>query len=377
MTRVRLRNTAILLAGILLFLWMTLRGALVAKGAARGLALCRSALIPSLFPFLVLCDLLIRLRAEGGFSPFSRTVSGLFGISRAAATALLSGFLCGFPNGTTAGIFLYEQGEISKKELQRISLFANMPSGAFIIATVGRGLFGQSAVGVVLFLITLFSACCIGLSLRFFKDPAAKATKPTPHLSLAGPFSEHFTKSIRAATVTLAGICACLVFFSAVQELICALPFVAGLPATLRVLLLGSLEMTSGIFLATALPAETAFVTIAFLLGFSGISIFVQFLALCENVKLRFLPAFCAKLLHGILNALFAKLFLLLFSPTLLVTRPTFNNLFAPRHRLFTAFVPCALCLGILSVGAAFSYLFLSRRSRKALQKKQKEKEMS
>ena len=103
----------------------------------RGLKLCVSTVIPSLFPFMVVSELIV----AGGFAEsvgafFKKPARLLFGISGEGASAFLLGTLCGFPIGTRVAISLYERGRISREELSRLVCFSNNPSSAFVISAV-------------------------------------------------------------------------------------------------------------------------------------------------------------------------------------------------------------------------------------------------
>ena len=74
-------------------------------GMTRGLKLCVSTVIPSLFPFMVLSELIV---SSGAVVPvgklLSRPFRWLFGIRGEGSVAVLLGALCGFPVGAKSAV---------------------------------------------------------------------------------------------------------------------------------------------------------------------------------------------------------------------------------------------------------------------------------
>ncbi len=136
-----------------------------------------------------------------------------------------------------------------------------------------------------------------------------------------------FTGSVKRGFSTLLQVSAFLLFFAAVIGCLSALPGFGALPPFCRALIAGGLEMTSGISLAAStLPPETAFLLTAFLSGFAGLSVCLQLFSVTEGTDLRILPYVLAKTAHGVLNAVFAALYLALRRPE-----------FTPAHGVFAA----------------------------------------
>lgn len=291
---------------------------LAMDGVRRGLSLCTETLFPSLFPFLVLSELLVAMHAGEILSRlFSRPVSRLFGLSGNATAALLLGSLCGFPTAMTTGAALYRNGEIRKKELQRLLLFANNPSSGFLIGAVGEALFGNRRAGVVLYVITLFSSLLIGIFLHvFFGAATEKSDNIPPYVQRKSLSPGDFTGSVKRGFSTLLQVSAFLLFFAAVIGCLSALPGFSALPPIFRALFAGGLEMTSGISLAAStLSPESAYLLTAFLTGFAGLSVCLQLFSVSEGTELRLLPYLAAKTVHGLLNTGFAALYLYLRKP--------------------------------------------------------------
>lgn len=362
-----IRSGTFFVLGIFFLILLLTHTDLAMDGVRRGLSLCAETLFPSLFPFLVLSELLVAMQAgEILGRVFSRPVRCLFGLSGNAAAALLLGTLCGFPTAMSTGAALYERGEIGKAELQRLLLFANNPSSGFLIGAVGEALFGNRRAGLALFCITVTSSVLIGIFLRLvFGAPAEKSENNPPYVVRKGLSPSDFTGSVRRGFSTLLQVAAFLLFFSAVIGCLRAIPAFSALPSCLSVLFAGILEMTSGISLSVStLSAETAFLLTAFFSGFAGLSVCLQLFSVCEGKELRLLPYLLSKTVQGGLNLALAKLYLLLAKPELVLAKGVFAAGGGGVPSGWRLFLPSLAVL--LVCGAGYFYLRQKRKSPKA-----------
>lgn len=312
---------AVLLALFCLFLLalLLLQTDAAIDGARRGLTLCCETLLPSLFPFLVFSELLVASGAGEALGRFAcAPLQALFGLSGAGAVSLALGSGCGFPVGSATALAYRRQGAMSKEELQRVTLFANNPSSGFLIAAVGAGLFGSKRAGIALFLITLTSAAVIGLFLRFLLGKVPQIPQTPSDGARNGLSVETFTGSVRRALFTFLQIAALVVFFSSVATATVSLIGFLEPPALFAVLLHGALELTGGAAAATAmLPPRAAFLAVAFLASFSGLSVCLQIHTLTEGEGTRMSAYLLAKTAQGLVALTLAEGYLLIARPAL------------------------------------------------------------
>ena len=145
-------QTAVLCIMALFLLCLLLKNSEIAVDYMRsGLRLCASTVIPSLFPFMVISELLV----SSGISNYpkgyrKKAASRFWGIPNEAFPAVFLGALCGFPVGAKTVISLYDSGRLSRSEVARLLVFCNTPSPSFLISAVGVSLFGNRSFGVFL-----------------------------------------------------------------------------------------------------------------------------------------------------------------------------------------------------------------------------------
>lgn len=271
----------------------------------RGLTLCARTVIPSLFPFMVLSELLVSSGAGEAFGRlFSRLMQWLFGLSGAGASAVFLGSMCGFPVGAKTAVGLLDRNAISKTECEHLLTFINNPGSAFLITAVGMTLYGNRRLGVLLYATVLGTGFFVGFLARFFLR-RGEAPSEHPHfpsgLHVGGV--ETFTGAISGAATAMLTVCAYVIFFSALTGALgCAMGNGGRGGEGGYVLLSGILEMTGGISLAATLsdPRWGLILTAAFA-GWSGISVHCQIMTLCGGRGLSFKPYLLAKALQGLL----------------------------------------------------------------------------
>ena len=147
-----------------------------AMGAMRdGLKLCGNVIVPSLFPFFVLSSLVVELGMSRYLGRmFQPVMAPLFRVNGACASALALGFVGGYPVGARTAISLYQNGQCSKTEAERLLAFCNNSGPAFIFGVVGAGVFGSGALGLLLYLVHMAASllveagCAVTITLRSY-----------------------------------------------------------------------------------------------------------------------------------------------------------------------------------------------------------------
>jgi len=334
------------------------------NGVRKGLSLVLETLIPSLFPFLVLSELVVRFRVGERIAvPLSRPLRRMFGTTRAGSVAIVIGFLCGMPVGSAAARTLYEQGKIGKRELQRILLFANIPGSGFLIGGVGSALFGDARAGIALFCIIASTSIFAGILLHLLGGSLPEMSNIPLYVTKNSQSLTDFTNGVSRALQNLLQVIAFVLFFSCLSECLSELAEALSPPTVIRVILCGILEMTSGISTAvTSLPVGTAFCVCAFLAGFSGISVFFQIFSILEKENPPISPYLLSKLLQGGFSALLAKLYLRLARPSFLEGISVFGDSF--KEHVGSLPLPCGALLPLLLLLLATALLFAFKKAK-------------
>lgn len=121
-----IKNILTLLFALLLIWGMLVFPSLSVHFALSGLNLWFTKMIPSLFPFMVVSGILIRMNLVKPLcTPFTGLFSRLFGVGADGTFCILIGFLCGFPMGAKVISDLYNKGEMSLEEAEYLLSFCN------------------------------------------------------------------------------------------------------------------------------------------------------------------------------------------------------------------------------------------------------------
>ena len=308
------RLGAICLTLLLFFsLALMLRRADVAANCMReGLSLCARAVVPSLFPFMVLSELLVTSGAGEWLAiPFERPFGRLLGLSRAGCCAVVLGLLGGFPVGARCAILAYEKNKLDRAECERILGCASIPSSAFLISTVGATLWKDAKFGVFLYISAIFSALLSGILLYVMqkqrKNGEWKKTKSTPkkiHFE-AGMF----TTAIKNATLNTLLICAYVVFFCTLTGTVELVLGRFAASETMHAILSILLELSGGVNAASKIGnRQLATILTGIAVGWSGLSVHFQMLSLRDGHNLSTRPYLVAKLMQTVFCALILTL---------------------------------------------------------------------
>ncbi len=289
-----------------------------------GIALCGNVILPSLFPFFVLSSLVVELGMSQYLGRLLEPVMApLFRVNGSCATALALGFVGGYPVGARTAIQIYENGQCSRTEAERMLAFCNNSGPAFILGVVGAGVFGSGTVGLLLYLTHLLASLLVGVIFRFYKPQEGPQTRHSrgPQFQAAS-FPKAFTQSIMGAMQSTLNICAFILFFTVFLRILAhagILKLLGGLLSALLAplgmdqtwaerLLTGLVEVSSGVSSLTDGAMSGRLSMAAFMLGWAGVSVHCQVLAFLGDSGLSVQTYVAGKLLHGGLSALLANL---------------------------------------------------------------------
>lgn len=278
------------------------RGDRAIEYAKEAMELCYHMIIPTLFPFFICSGLLI----YSGFSEsiskiFAPVMKPLFNVNPNGSAAFVLGIISGYPLGAVTVCNLYQGFYISKTEAERMLGFCNNSGPLFILGSVGIGMYAGLDVGVMLYTVHIISAVLTGVILRFYKknDYLAPQTKITVKENSPGAgFGEVLENSLRS----ILNICGAVMFFSVVSRLF--LDFVS-IKEQYMALIYGICEFASGTARVSVLDIDflSKMVLSSFIVGFAGISVHIQVLAVVSKYSLSMKPYILGKLLHGVMSA--------------------------------------------------------------------------
>lgn len=335
------------LTGLLLLLLLAFFPNQSAQGISSGLSLCGSRVIPALFPFLVVSNLLLSSPAAHclGFfvQPYTRFALGIR--SKDAACALFLSWMGGFAVSASVISQLYEQGRISRREACTLLCCGTGSSPAFVINTVGLLMLHNLQMGICIFAALMLSnlLCGIVAALICRKLPSdfLHADVSDTQLRTAG-----LVEAVKSAVQSMLTICGFVIFFSGISACIePLLPQSSVFNFTVR----SFLEVTGGCLCGAEFQRMAAPFACCFALSILSLSVFLQIRALLSQ-QIPLSPLILVRPLHLLLSLGFLRLILRLV-PGVASVVSTFSGTVIPQNRLApdAAFVLFCLTLTVLS----------------------------
>ena len=292
-----------------------------------------NVIVPSLFPFFVVSTLIVETGVTRHLGKLLEPVMRpLFNVGGSCVAAFALGFIGGYPVGAKTVIALYENGDCSKVEAERLLSFCNNSGPAFIFGVVGAGVFSSGTIGLLLYLAHTLASLIVGVIFRNWGVSDARCNRlrkksPPPPQS----FSVVFTGSVKSSVQSMVNICGFVIFFTVFIQLLFVsgfIPFLAGVISTLlsplgfdnrwaERLLIGIIEISSGVWsLNDAAGQLTASVAMAaFMLGWAGLSVHSQVLSFIGSSGLSVRTYIYGKFLQGIISAGFVFIIARIFLP--------------------------------------------------------------
>ncbi len=320
LSRPKFRDGVFYLGVLLLLLALVLFPQEAVSAAKNGVELSINVILPSLFPFFVLSTLCVELGLLQHLGALlERLMYPLFRVSGSCAGAFLLGIVGGYPVGERTAIELYQNGQCTKTEAERLLSFCNNSGPAFILGVVGAGIFSSSTAGLWLYGTHVAASILVGLLFRFYGGKDIMKPHATMQQTNNRSLSEAFTYSVKSAFYGTLNICGFVIFFTVLIRMLFLTGVITKLaaliawllrdlglrPEWVESLLSGAIEMTSGVWSLRDVAGTLGdrLCMAAFILGWAGLSVHCQVLSFIGSTGLSTRTYFFGKLLHGVFSA--------------------------------------------------------------------------
>lgn len=245
------------------------------SGAINGMLICGNRIIPSLFPFIAVSVFLYNGNyLENLLKNFKR---------RQQIIIFLISNLGGYPVGAKLISEAYISKKICKSDAENMLCYCVNVGPAFSITIVGTIMFNSTKLGVLLYIASIVSA----LELLFiFGRNSEFLNTDNKIISL----SDNFVNSVAKASSAMITICSFIILFSASVSIVKS----HVTSAIIKRIIISLLEIT------TAISENNNIFIIAFLMGFGGISIFMQIMSLSRDYTPNVFKIIVSRILNGI-----------------------------------------------------------------------------
>lgn len=302
----------------------------------RGLRLCVTSVIPTLFPFMVVSGILTRSGCGQLLGIcFGSPMRRLFGVGGAGAAAVLLGAVCGFPVGAVTVAAMFCRGELDRSEASHVLSFCNYPSSAFMITAIGVTLFGSRKIGVILLIsVYLSGAICGIVGARLLHRNTMHngiSSQDSPSISSSSSVviaRGAVTDAVASSAEAMLCVCAYVAFFSVVTGCLGRIFNAFPHSGIFDALLYSFFELTSGAAASAAIPDPTAGISLcAAAAGWSGLSVHLQVLSAVsgtgkDGAGIPIMPYLISKACQAVLAMMICRLLLLFLPPETLLRLP-------------------------------------------------------
>ncbi len=304
-----------------------------ALGIKEGLSLCADSVIPTLFPFMIIsqfivksgvCDFLGRI--------FGSATAKIFRLPPVASSVILMSLIGGYPIGAKMTYDLLCDGKITQNAAQKLDLFCINAGPAFIIGTVGTLFLGSTRAGVILYCSVALSSVIIGVLTRFIGSEKPDEFENGKVIVLKNPI-EAFSFSVTDSVKAMISVCSWIVIFNCLIKYICSFSLNGYTVAAASVL-----EVTSGIKMSLNILPVPAFAAI---ISFGGLSVHCQIHSYIAKTELPVKHFYTSRVLCAAVSALICSVLLKFFPCEI----ETFANVSELNLSAYSVSLPAACAL--------------------------------
>lgn len=280
-----------------------------------GVNLVVKTIIPTIFPFSVICNLLISYDGVGLYSKILGPIlCKPLKLSKSSSFPIAASFLSGYPLGCKYCCDLYSLGYIDKKEFERLLNIASNASPMFIIGSIGATMLGDIKLGFILLISNYLSPIIVGI-LTINRSKISSNSKELPKNDTNTNFGSALKSALDNGINTTLQVGAFVVLFSIIVSIIKNNAYISiafnNIEAFLNLpkysiygLFLGSVEFTNGCKLITTLPLTLPFklAIISFICSFSGLSVIAQISSFIYKYDISIAKYSFMKFIQGIIS---------------------------------------------------------------------------
>lgn len=275
------------------------------------ISIWKDNLIPSLFPFFLISELLINYGFVELLEELLKNVmNSLFNLPGAASFVLIGSLISGFPSSSKYINELLINKQISESEANYLLKFNHFSNPLFVIGTIGVLLLNNKNIGIFILSIHILSNFIIAIIYKpqrkkyikskiSIKEAINKMYKKRlkNNSSFITILSNSIFKTINTLLLLLGIITVFLIINSLIKNIFNTNNYISAIIA-------GILEMTGGIKSVATLDLSLKIKTtlIGSFLSFGGLSIHMQVMSILSNTQIKYFPYLISRILHTILT---------------------------------------------------------------------------
>ena len=297
----KLFNTIIIIISLFVLIELLIKKNIIYSAIMEALNMWVNNLIPALFPFFIISDILINYNIINYIPKIIKNMcKKIFNISDNMLTILILSMLSGFPSNARNTRNLYDNGLITLEEANHILIFSHFSNPVFILTTVAVFFFHNKKIGITLLVIHYLSNFILGIC---FRNKIIICNKKKKDINNINNFGNIFINSIKKSIDTIITICGIVTVFLMLSQIIIN---TLNLNSYNAMIIKGLFEITIGIQALCNLDISEEFkiVITSMFLAFGGISVHVQVFSQIAGTKIRYIYFFIGRMYQMIIAGL-------------------------------------------------------------------------
>ena len=293
-------NTCIILISLFVLGELLINKNIVYSSILYALNLWVNTLIPALFPFFIISDILINYNIINYIPNYIKKIcKKVFGINDTMLTILLLSMISGFPSNARNTRIMYDNGKIDVEEANHILIYTHFANPVFILTTVSIFFFHNESIGWLLLISHYLSNFILGL---LFRNKYGYIDKTVIN-NYGHNFGEIFVLAIKKAIDTILNICGIVTVFLMISSLIINTFNIDGYN---QMIVKSIFEITIGLeeLSKLSLRSRYTYVLASMILGFGGISVHIQVLSQIIGTKIKYIYFFIGRMYQMILSGI-------------------------------------------------------------------------
>ena len=301
--RKKIFNIIVIIISLFVLVQLLIKKRIIYLSIMYALKMWVENLIPALFPFFIISDILINYNITSYIPNFiKKYCKEIFKISDNMFTIFLLSMISGFPSNARNTRTLYDKGKISLDEANHILIFSHFANPVFILITIAEFFFHNQKLGIILLISHYGGNIILGFFFRnMFHHHDIIVQNDLDYFN----FGKIFISSIRKAIDTILMICGIVVVFSMLSTIIVN---TFNFNSYTEMIIKGLFEITIGMQALSNLGINLIYkaVIASCILSFGGISVHVQVLSQIVDTDINYMYFFIGRMYQMIISGVIA-----------------------------------------------------------------------
>lgn len=296
-----IKNIIYLIILIAVMFEMLFNSSLIIESVNFSFSLCINNLFPSLFPFMILSNILM----EYGFVDIASELlkplmNKIFKSHESGSFVLILSIITGSPSNAKYINELLNKKIINIYDATKLLLFTHFVNPLFIINTIGVSFLHNKLLGIIILISHYLGNFIVGIIFRNYHkiniNSKINISKAINILEKKGNnfinvLTSSIISSINTLLIILGVITTCLIITTIID---------------INPLLKGIIEITQGLkyISTTNFSILKKIIITTFLISFGGFSIHAQVFSILSNKKIKYIPYLIARTIHGISSSI-------------------------------------------------------------------------